>query len=61
MLVISLMLKPACVETVVVGTIAGSVAVVNMNDQEHQHKKVSKNDEDYKKQQEAEKNTKPFF
>ena len=49
---------PACVETVVVGTIAGSVAVVNMNDQEHQHKKVSKNDEDYKKQQKAEKNTK---
>lgn len=52
------MLMPACVETVVVGTIAGSVAVVNMNDQEHQHKKNSKNDEDYKKQQEAEKNTK---
>lgn len=49
---------PACVETVVVGTIASSVAVVNMNDQEHQHKKTSKNDEDYKKQQEAEKNTK---
>ncbi len=49
---------PACVETVVVGTIAGSVAVVNMNDQEHQHKKVNKNDKDYKKQQEAEKNTK---
>ena len=52
------MLMPACVETIVVGTIAGSVAVVNMNDQEHQHKKNSKNDEDYKKQQEAEKNTK---
>ena len=51
------MLMPACVETIVVGTIAGSVAVVNMNDQEHQHKKNSKNDEDYKKQQEAEKNT----
>ena len=48
-LAISLMLMPACVETVVVGTIAGSVAVVNMNDQEHQHKKNSKNDEDYKK------------
>lgn len=58
MLVLSLMLMPACVETVVVGTIAGSVAVVNMNDQENQHKKVNKNDEDYKKQQEAEKNTK---
>lgn len=57
-LVISLMLMPACVETVVVGTIVGGVAVVNMNDQEHQHKKVNQKDEDYKKQQEAEKNTK---
>ena len=49
---------PACVETVVVGTIAGGVAVVNMNDQEHQHKKIDKNDENYKKQHEEEKNTK---